>query len=579
MSENKKFLEGCEKLADGRYRIREKMTTNPIKCKEPITEKIIVEGKEVSPKRKYTFLVWNDGFNGNNRSYKYVIDRVIKENRPTFTLADHPADGCDADSLRITGCGKNYRRLNGWLATDWYPLGEIGNRLADGFDLGVPATISSSVLGELDDEGYIINNESFFLERILDNLIEFPSNGIFHYQDHIDKIGDNDYSFTTISEHGFNESKNKTTYSIKEDENVTILDDNIDVTDDSEKPQNDKSDEIDSNIKGEDRMPENTNEELLQQSMLLNVKSLVKDADKIESPFERKDALVSADSFAIKLVDKTIHDEISKKIEDAENEIKELSKKGLQTDDLTEKVKSLEDENTVLKTEIENMKKEKSETETKLKTITDMYEDEQFKASETEIEKTDELTEKNHRLSRELASLKAKNRNLESEMRRATRISEAKIRKLDAEVNGMVDAETVVALQDEIKTLKSKITSLEDELDSCKKAKKALDAESNTLVDAEDVVALKEKINQLTIKNARLMKSVNEARLEKKASRFSTLRKSLEDEDSDDKVVTDDIVEDEIEDDNIAVNDNEVVVTDTQVDEDSVMEKILSHKY
>jgi hypothetical protein len=52
---NDKFLEGCEKLSDGRYRIREKITVLPIKCKEPINEKIIVEGKEVSPKRKYTF--------------------------------------------------------------------------------------------------------------------------------------------------------------------------------------------------------------------------------------------------------------------------------------------------------------------------------------------------------------------------------------------------------------------------------------------------------------------------------------------------------------------------------------------
>ena len=222
MSENKRFLEGCEKLADGRYRIHEKMTVTPIKCKEPITEKIIVEGKEVSPKRKYTFLVWNDEFNGNNRSYKYVIDRVIKENRPTFTLADHPQDGCDADSLRITGCGKNYRRVDGWLATDWYPLGEIGNRLADGFDLGVPATISSSVLGTLDDDGYVVNDSSFFLERILDNLIDFPSNGVYHYADHNEHMND-DYSFETISEHGIKESaNNKETESVKE--NLTILD-------------------------------------------------------------------------------------------------------------------------------------------------------------------------------------------------------------------------------------------------------------------------------------------------------------------------------------------------------------------
>ena len=58
MSEKKNIYEGCEKLADGRYRIHEKMTVTPIKCKEPITEKIMIEGKEVSPKRKYLFLVW-----------------------------------------------------------------------------------------------------------------------------------------------------------------------------------------------------------------------------------------------------------------------------------------------------------------------------------------------------------------------------------------------------------------------------------------------------------------------------------------------------------------------------------------
>ena len=98
----------CEKL-DGRYRIKEKMVISPIKSEEPITEKVMVEGKEVFPKRKYTFLIWNNDFNGNGRCYKKVIDRVIKENRPTFCLADHPSDGCDADSMRICGCGKNYR--------------------------------------------------------------------------------------------------------------------------------------------------------------------------------------------------------------------------------------------------------------------------------------------------------------------------------------------------------------------------------------------------------------------------------------------------------------------------------------
>ena len=46
MNENKKIYEGCEKLEDGRYRIRESAMVKPIKSVEPITEKIMVEGKE-----------------------------------------------------------------------------------------------------------------------------------------------------------------------------------------------------------------------------------------------------------------------------------------------------------------------------------------------------------------------------------------------------------------------------------------------------------------------------------------------------------------------------------------------------
>ena len=57
MSENKKFLEGCEKLPDGRYRIRESMNAIPIK-QEMKEEKVIIEGKEVNTKKHYTFMVW-----------------------------------------------------------------------------------------------------------------------------------------------------------------------------------------------------------------------------------------------------------------------------------------------------------------------------------------------------------------------------------------------------------------------------------------------------------------------------------------------------------------------------------------
>lgn len=569
--ENKKIYEGCEKLEDGRWRIREKMTTVPIKCKEPITEKIVIEGKEVSPTRKYKFCVWNDDFNGNGRSYKYVIPRVIKENRPTFCLADHPLDGCEADSVRICGCGKNYRKENGWLVCDYYPLGELGNRMADGWDLGVPATISSSVLGELDDNNYVMDSDSFYLERILDVLgCELPSNGVFHYQDHNEQIDDN-YSFTTISEQGFNE-------------NLTILNNKSNIVESSENTQNDKTDEIENNENiGEKEMPENTMNELAEQSMILNIKSMIKDADKLEDPIERKESLVSAHGFAKKLTDSSLYEEISKKIEDAENEIKELSVKGLQTDDLTDKVKALEDELAQVKGECETLKSEKAEVEDKLKTLTDMYDEEQYKASETELELNAELEEKNHRLSKEICSLKAKNRNLEGMMRKNSRVLESKMKKLDAEANTLVDVETFLkcknkckTLEDENADLSAKVEELENTIATMKKTEDAIDVE----IGAEEILDLKKKLNEMVQKNNRLRKMLNESRmakLEKKESRFSQLRKSMEDEDE--VIVDNEIIEDdEIEDSEIEVTDNgiEVVAENEERDEDEIMEKALN---
>lgn len=581
MSENKRFLEGCEKLADGRYRIHEKMTVTPIKCKEPITEKIMVEGKEVSPKRKYTFLVWKkdkvigdgSGINGNQRNYSLVIPRTIKENRPTFTLADHPQDGCDADSVRITGCGKNYRMIGDWMATDWYPLGEIGNRLADGFDLGVPATISSSVLGELDDNGYVVDSDTYFLERILDNLIDFPSNGVYHYADHNEHMND-DYSFETISENGFKESTQK--------ENLTILD-KQNITESAENTQNDKAVEKESDDSiGEEKMPENTNDELIQQSMMLNIKSMIKDAENMDSPFDKKDALAMADSFAKKLTDDTLHVEICKKIEDTDNEIKELSAKGLQTDDLANKCKALEDENKKVSDELEALKAEKADIEEKLKTVTNMYEEEQFKCSQSELDKTEELEEKNHRLSKELCSLKAKNRNLEGMMKRNRRVLESKMNKLEAESNTMVDADVVVDCKKKIKKLEGenadlckKIEDLEDTITSMKKANDAIDAEANV----EEILTLKRAVEQLTAKNNRLRRALNEAKAEKeevKKTRFSTLKKEM---DEDDEVIVDDeLINDEI--DNVVVDDGRVVVAEEDDDKsDEIMERLLAHKY
>lgn len=573
MNENKRFLEGCEKLADGRYRIHEKMNAIPLK-QEIKEEKIIIEGKEVNTKKHYTFMVWAkdlkprdfSGRNGNGRNYSDVIDYVVKENRPTVSLTNHPEN--EVDMGKVNGVAKNVRMIDNWMCVDWYPADcEDGRRFSSVFDLGGNLCVSSSVLGELDDEGYVILNENFEVERLMD-IVDCPSNGIYHYSNKIEKHSDEGCGFTEISNEGLNE-------------NLTILD-KQNITESAENTQNDKAVEKESDDSiGEEKMPENTNDELIQQSMMLNIKSMIKDAENMDSPFDKKDALLSADSFAKKLTDDTLHVEICKKIEDTDNEIKELSAKGLQTDDLANKCKALEDENKKVSDELEALKAEKADIEEKLKTVTNMYEEEQYKASEDELEKTAELEEKNHRLSKELCSLKAKNRNLEGMMRRNRRVLESKMNKLEAESNTMVDADVVVDCKKKIKKLEGenadlckKIEDLEDTISSMKKANDAIDAEANV----EEILALKRAVEQLTAKNNRLRRALNEAKVEKeevKKTRFSTLKKEM---DEDDEVIVDDeLINDEV--DNVVVDDGQVVVAEEDEDrEDEIMERLLSGK-
>lgn len=578
MSENKRFLEGCEKLLDGRYRIRESMTVTPIK-QEKKEEKVIIEGKEVNSKKHYTFMVWKkdhtphdgSGVNGNGRNYSLAIDKVLKENRATITLTNHPED--EVDMGKANGVAKNPRMIGDWLCVDWYGADcEDGRRFASIFDLGGNLCVSSSVIGEVDDEGYVIP-ESLELERYMD-FVDLPSNGIYHYNNKIEKHNDDGLGFETISHEGLKESTQK--------ENLTILD-KQNITESSENTQNDKAVEKESDDSiGEEKMPENTNDELIQQSMMLNIKSMIKDAENMDSPFDKKDALAMADSFAKKLTDDTLHVEICKKIEDTDNEIKELSAKGLQTDDLADKCKALEDENKKVSDELEALKAEKSDIEEKLKTVTNMYEEEQFKCSQSELDKTEELEEKNHRLSKELCSLKAKNRNLEGMMKRNRRVLESKMNKLEAESNTMVDADVVVDCKKKIKKLEGekadlckKIEDLEDTITSMKKANEAIDAEANV----EEILTLKRAVEQLTAKNNRLRRALNEAKAEKeevKKTRFSTLKKEM---DEDDEVIVDDeLINDEIN--NVVVDDGQVVVAEEDEDKsDEIMERLLAHKY
>jgi predicted RNase H-like nuclease (RuvC/YqgF family) len=167
-------------------------------------------------------------------------------------------------------------------------------------------------------------------------------------------------------------------------------------------------------------------------------------------------------------------------------------------------------------------------------------------------------------------------------MRKNSRVFESKMKKLDAEANTLVDVETFLKCKDKCKTLEDenadlckKIEDLENTIATMKKSEDAIDVE----IGAEEILDLKKKLNEMVAKNNRLRKLLNEQRmskLEKKESRFSQLRKSIEDEEE--VIVDDEIVEDDdIEDNEIEVTDNGIeVVADTERDEDEIMEKALA---
>ena len=167
-------------------------------------------------------------------------------------------------------------------------------------------------------------------------------------------------------------------------------------------------------------------------------------------------------------------------------------------------------------------------------------------------------------------------------MKRNRRVLESKMNKLEAESNTMVDADVVVDCKKKIKKLEGenadlckKIEDLEDTIASMKKANDAIDAEANV----EEILTLKRAVEQLTAKNNRLRRALNEAKAEKeevKKTRFSTLKKEM---DEDDEVIVDDeLINNEV--DNVVVDDGQVVVAEEDDDKsDEIMERLLTHKY
>ncbi len=150
--------------------------TAPI-FEKKIEDKTIVEaaGKSYSSVggTYYEVPVWRlDKKNLNNRVYTSTLaKKLIKENKVTVALKDHPNADEDGSVDRIVAVGKNPHIREGVLYADCYFVDDtfrkkVENILEHGGNIG----LSSSGDGSVDDAGYVLE-EDYVLQRYFDFVL------------------------------------------------------------------------------------------------------------------------------------------------------------------------------------------------------------------------------------------------------------------------------------------------------------------------------------------------------------------------------------------------------------------------
>lgn len=443
-----KFTEHLEKVGS-KFRIRETITINPNDVKTTkISEKVICEGKEYNTHKHYTFRIWNKEFNANGRNYSNVIDEVIKNGYVTIGLSDHPEN--DGSTKDICFVEKNPRMIDGWMCVDIYPVGNEGRKIEEILDVGGPIEVSSSILGDIDDNGYVFDAT---LERYADHVLG-ASNRQLHYSDHIEQRED-DNKINLVSEEGCVQETKESN-----EENLTILEENSLVKVGNTDNASEK------NI-GENTMENMVlNEKVAEQvksSLKLNIKSMIKEAKSKTDLYEKKEILESANLYAKQLDDESIAKEIDDELSATEKELKELSVKGLETDGLNEKIAELTKVKDELTEQLKKTQDGKNDVEEQLDVVTEMYESKQYKASKVELER-------NHNLAKEVCSLKIKTKKLESKIAMLTRknailenrakVAEKKVEITEAKLNTMIDADSYSKLLNEKENATSELRKM-----------------------------------------------------------------------------------------------------------------------
>jgi len=304
-------------------------------------------GKKFNVHEGYEVPVWRlDKKNLNNRIYSMSLgEKVVRDFKDlvTVNLADHPNGDDDGSVKDILGVSKNPHIRDGILYVDAYPVDEAFSRKLERMvELGAGLGVSSSCLGDVDNNGYVLE-EDFEVCRFFDYVIA-PSYEVF------------------VTQESFKENIN---------ESVTI---------DIEQP-----------IKESKNMPGDKVSMLLEKTTRLNIVKLIEDAEKIEKISDKIVALEEALSYTTDEFLPDVKQSISEKIENLKKESFDLAEKGKLVEKLNEDIQLKESEKGPLTEKIAVLESEKKLLEEKLEKAASMLDELKEHANKAEqlLEATD----------------------------------------------------------------------------------------------------------------------------------------------------------------------------------------------
>ncbi len=323
------YIENSERLPDGRYRFHENYRMskeNLIESSVKESESIIEAGGETYPvKNRYLMKVWKQNENNKNgRRYDKVLESILNACPVTLGLADHPEGDKDGNPKDIWAVQKSPQMREGWLCVEVIPVGSYGALAEEVMSNGGFISISSSAIGQVDYEGFVVN-DGFVLERYGDWVMN-PSNGVKHFE---------------------TEAKiNETTPSKKD---VTIYN-------------------IDNSLEGKECTEEKKvmiNDKVLEKSLEANIKTLLKEGLSIEDPharvkFLREDVITSftdSDSASLIALKERVNNGIDAAEKEAEDQISSLKNSVADSEKLKESNESFSDVIQKQKAIIEGLKK------------------------------------------------------------------------------------------------------------------------------------------------------------------------------------------------------------------------------